>query len=337
MNTVPPTTAERYARFAAHEARGESETYEAWATGVSTDAALLALIDQLPAGRRQPYLVFAVSRLIGAPLGGYPEWREFALANWEALRREALVRLTQTNEPGRCAALLPALARIPGPLALLEVGASAGLCLYPDRYSYRYDGGDWLHPHDGPSTVLLECETSGAMPVPSTLPEIVWRAGIDLAPLDVRSAADTHWLEALIWPQQHERLARIRAAVDIARADPPTLVAGDAADALAGLAAQAPSGATLVVVSSGVLVYVARPRRELFAAEVARLDARWVALEAAALFPSVVESIRRSTGGVPDDLGSRFALSLDGEALAFVQPHGRRVDWLPSPAPALLE
>jgi len=322
-----PTTAERYSRFADREARGQSEIYEGWARGISADPALLALIDELPAARRQPYLIFAVSRLLGAPLGGYPEWRAFAVAHWPAVHAEALVRLTQTNEPGRCAALLPALSLIPGPLALLEVGASAGLCLYPDRYSYRYDGGEWLHPADGPSTVLLECETSGGMPVPAALPQVVWRAGIDLAPLDVRSEADSRWLETLIWPEQHDRLARIRAAAEIARADPPHLVAGDAADALAGLAAQAPPGATLVVVSSGVLVYVARPRREFFLEELAKLDARWVGLEAAGLFPSVVRSIARATE-VPDDLGSRFALSLDGEALAFVQPHGRRVDWL---------
>ena len=326
-STPPETTSERYARFAEREAHGQSEIYEGWALGISADPVVLALIDELPAGRRQPYLLFAVSRLLGAPLGGYPEWREFAIAHWAALRAEALVRLTQTNEPGRCAALLPALSLIPGPLALLEVGASAGLCLYPDRYSYRYDGGEWLHPADGPSTVLLECETSGGMPVPAALPQIVWRAGIDLAPLDVRSEADSRWLETLIWPEQHDRLARIRAAAEIARADPPHLVAGDAADALAGLAAQAPPGATLVVVSSGVLVYVARPRREFFLEELAKLNARWVGLEAAGLFPSVVRSIARATA-VPEDLGSRFALSLDGEALAFVQPHGRRVDWL---------
>jgi hypothetical protein len=47
-----------------------------------------------------------------------------------------LAQSTQTNEPGRCAALLPMLARLPEPLALLEVGASAGLCLLPDFYTY---------------------------------------------------------------------------------------------------------------------------------------------------------------------------------------------------------
>ena len=51
-----------------------------------------------------------------------------------------LERRTQTNEPARCALMLPLLAALPQPLALLEVGASAGLCLLPDRYGYDYDG-----------------------------------------------------------------------------------------------------------------------------------------------------------------------------------------------------
>ena len=56
----------------------------------------------------------------------------------DALRAVMLERSTQTNEPGRCAALLPVLAGLPEPLALLEVGASAGLCLLPDFYGYDY-------------------------------------------------------------------------------------------------------------------------------------------------------------------------------------------------------
>jgi hypothetical protein len=165
--------------------------------------------------------------------------------------------------------------------------------------------------------------------VPTSMPTIVWRAGIDLAPLDVADAADVRWLQSLVWPEQTERLARIRSAVAIARADPPLLVAGDATDALAGLAARAPRDATLVVVSSGVLVYVARAGRERFVEAVEALDARWLSLEAAGLFPSVVAGIERATGSAADRLAGRFALALDGEALAFVAPHGQRIDWLP--------
>ena len=329
--SVTETTAQWYSRFARGEGRG-SATYAAWADGVASDAAMIAAIDLLPAQRRQPALLFAVSRLLGAPVGAYTPWRDFTLAHWPEVEREARVRLTQTNEPLRCAALMPALASIDGPIALLEVGASAGLCLYPDRYSYSYDGGEPLHPADGPSAVLLHCGTNGLEPAPTRLPQIVWRAGIDLAPLDVSDADDARWLEALVPPEQHERLARLRSALDIARADPPILVAGDVTDALAGLAADAPADATLVVVSSGVLVYVARAQRELFAAAVAALDARWLSLEAAGLFADVAERIELATGITPPELAGRFALSLDQRPLAFVAPHGERIDWLPTAA-----
>nr|WP_082772487.1 DUF2332 family protein [Actinoplanes sp. TFC3] len=56
---------------------------------------------------------------------------EFTLHNWEAIATELESRATQTNKPGRCALLLPILSALPQPLALLEVGASAGLNLYP--------------------------------------------------------------------------------------------------------------------------------------------------------------------------------------------------------------
>ena len=325
----PEATAERYARFAATEAHGESPVYAAWAAGVAGDAELIAAIDGLPPQRRQPPLLFAVSRLVGAPVGAFEPWRAFVLAHWPRVRSEMLVRLTQTNEPLRCAALMPVLAAIPGPIALLEVGASAGLCLYPDRFSYRYDGGEPLHPSDGPSAVMLECATNGLVAPPARLPQIVWRAGIDLAPLDVASPDDTRWLETLIWPEQAARLDRLRAAMAIARADPPLLVAGDVTEALSGLAAQAPAGATLVVVSSGVLVYVVRPERERFVRAVDALDARWLSLEAAGLFPTVVAGLERTTGLTHDQLRGRFALSLDGSPLALVAPHGDRIDWLP--------
>ena len=135
-------------------------------------------------------------------------------------RTEVATRLNQTNEPGRCASLMPTLAALPGPLALLEIGASGGLCLYPDRYSYLYDNTTRIDPADGPSTVLLHCTTNssatnGQVPLPQQLPDVVWRAGIDLAPLDVTDPDDRRWLETLAWPEEHDRRERIRSAVDI--------------------------------------------------------------------------------------------------------------------------
>ena len=104
-------------------------------------------------------------------------------------------------------------------LALLEVGASAGLTLLPDRYSYDYAG----HRVQGtdPDAPVIACEPRGPVPLPGRVPEVTWRAGLDLNPLDVTSDDDMHWLECLIWPGEEGRLARLRAAIATARIAAP--------------------------------------------------------------------------------------------------------------------
>ena len=94
---------------------------------------------------------------------------------------------------------------------------------------------------------VLRCAVTGPVPLPAELPRVVWRAGIDLNPLDVRNPDDVAWLEALIWPEQDFRRERLRRAIAVARADPPLLVAGDLNDQLrrpgrAGAAGRHPGG-----------------------------------------------------------------------------------------------
>jgi hypothetical protein len=265
----------------------------------------------------------ACSRLLGCPLVPFAEWREWLVSNWDAVASQMLVRGTQTNEPRRCAVLLPALAQVPGRFALLEVGASAGLCLYPDRYSYSYDGRR-IDPADGPSTVLLECSTTGNPPIPIALPEIAWRGGIDLNPLDLANPDDTAWLETLIWPEQHERRARIRAAMDIVRADPPRIVRGDAIDDLPALVAEAPAGIPLVIVSSAAIVYLMPEPRARFIDYVRSLEATWISNEGAGIVPVAAGKLN---GRVPPVTG-QMLLSVNESPLAFTGPHGDRLDWL---------
>jgi len=316
-------TAQWYARFAEIEAPGQSVIFERWARGVSQDVGLLELLETLPRPKRQPNLLFACARLIGSPLGGYPEFRDFVETHWDELSAQMLVRATQTNEPRRCALLLPVLGMIEGPIALLEVGASAGLCLYPDRYSYSYDGRR-LDPVDGPSAVLLECETTGNPPIPERMPEIAWRAGLDLNPLDLSQQDAVTWLETLIWPEQTERLARIRSAVDIVRADPPRIVRGDAVDDLPALVAEAPTDLTLVIVDSAAIVYLMPEPRARFIDYVTSLPAHWISNEGRGIVPSAAAGLAASTAR---EL-SEFVLALDGKALAFTGAHGQRLDWL---------
>ncbi len=303
-----------YAEFAAREAHGVSPSYERLALAVSADDELLALLDTLPATKRQPNLLFSVVRFLGGPVENPTAFRHYMVANWPAIEAEILVRATQTNEAGRCALLLPVLAALPQPLALLEVGASAGLCLYPDRYAYRY--GDHVV---GTGEPILECAATG-VPLPSRVPEVVWRAGLDLNPLDVTDPADVAWLDALIWPEHAHRRARLRAAVAVAAAEPPLLVRGDLVDDLPALAAQAPVGATLVVFHTSVLFYVPTPRREAFAQVVRTLPGHWIANEGAEVLPYAT---------LPQPPGDALhnVLALDGTPLAWTRPHGQAMTW----------
>ncbi|WP_169950139.1 DUF2332 domain-containing protein [Microbispora sp. H11081] len=308
------TTSEIYAGFAAREARGVSPAYERLALAVSRDREMLALLGALPPAKRQPNLLFGVVRLLGGPVEDPAAFRDHVLGNWPAVEVEMRTRTTQTNEAGRCAVLLPVLAALPQPLALLEVGASAGLCLYPDRYSYRY--GDHLV---GSGEPVLDCAATGVAP-PARLPRVVWRAGLDLNPLDVTDPADVAWLDALIWPEHVHRRARLRAAASVAAAEPPLLVRGDLVDDLPALAAQAPRGATPVVFHTSVLYQVPAPRRQAFAELARGLPGHWIANEA----PDVL-----AYAGLPRPPGTALSnvLALDGTPLAWTRSHGQAIAW----------
>jgi hypothetical protein len=308
------TTAGVYAEFAAREAHGVSPSYERLSIAVSRDDELLGLLGALPPAKRQPNLLFGVVRFLGGPVRDPAAFRRYAIESWPVIEEQMRSRATQTNEPGRCAVLLPVLAGLPQPLALLDVGASAGLCLYPDRYSYRY--GDH---RIGTGDPLLECAASGLRP-PARLPEVAWRAGLDLNPLDVTDPADLRWLDALIWPEHTHRRARLRAAAARVAADPPLLVRGDLADDLAALAARAPAKATLVVFHTSVLYQVPPPRRDAFIATVRALPGHWIANESPDVltFPELPP---------PPDEALQNVLSLDGTPLAWNRSHGQAMTW----------
>ncbi|SFS17327.1 hypothetical protein SAMN04487846_3517 [Microbacterium sp. cf046] len=311
---------ERYGRFAREEAPGRSALYAQWAAGVESDAEISALLGRIPATHRQPPLVFAVTRMLGAPERSYSEWAAWVLAHADRVVDECSRRSLQTNEPLRCAALLPALSDIAGPLALLEIGASAGLCLYPDRYSYRYGGGPDLDPVDGVSAVVLHADVSGDPPL--RMPEIVWRAGIDLHPLEVADLDDRRVLLSLVWPGERGRAARIDAALDIAAADPPLLVRGDATEegVLERLAARAPADATLVITTPGVLPHIARAGRERLFRILAGMDAVWVSIDPPGLHDEWDPPVDSASWG-------GFVLGRDRVPLAAVDPLGAFVEW----------
>lgn len=313
-----------YRRFAVEAA--ESPTFAAWASGVADDPEVRAWVATLPEVKQQPNLVFAAARHHGvAAPGPYAGLREALLADDGTIRATVLERSTQTNEVGRLATLVPALASFDGPLALLEVGASAGLCLYPDRWGYRWatDAGEVLLG-DEPR---LPCAVRGPAPLPGALPEVAWRGGIDLNPLDVTDPDATDWLETLVWPEQDDRRARLRQGVEVARREPPVLVRGDLLTALPGLVDEASAHGTVVVLHSAVIAYLPPPLRQQYDALVRGLVAdgrcHWVSNEAPQVLPSITATGPQATNDEPG-----FVLGIDGRMVARTHGHGRWLEWV---------
>ena len=323
--TAHDALAKRYRLFAEREVRGRSPLYEMLATHVATDEATLDFLSKLPEIKQQPNLLFGAIKYLFGAAQDWPQFQKLLTEHADKIRDCMLAHSTQTNEAARCATLLPVLANLPQPLALLEVGASAGLCLQPDRYAYDYGDGRVLRPLAHADAPVLPCAVNDYTPIPSRLPDVVWRAGLDLNPIDVKDRDQCAWLEALVWPEQHDRLARLRAAIAIAQKDPPRLVRGNLLNDLAPLAAQAPKHATLVIFHSAVLAYVwPQELRDKFARDVRAMNAVWICNETPQVFLSIAVKTAR-----PPASSSSFLLSVNGEPVAWTDHHGGFANWLP--------
>lgn len=320
----------QYLDFARH-AGPDSPCFAAWATAVAQDPEVLALLATLPPGKAQPNLVFAAGRWHGVPAPGPYDGLRRALLGADdraaAIRATILHRATQTNEVGRLATLVPAFATlgIDEPVALLEVGASAGLVLYPDRWSYAWETAEGVVTVGTGRT--LRCRVSGPAPLPAEPPRVAWRGGVDLSPLDVADPDATAWLTNLVWPEQEERREQLGHAIALARAEPPDLRRGDLLEELPGLVAEAAAHGPVVVFHTAVIAYLTDPERvrfhDLMTALVSEGACRWVSNEAKRVLPRVT-----ATGpAVPEELAT-FVLGVDGRAVAWTHGHGRTMTWL---------
>ena len=315
----------QYVEFAAHAA-AESPCFEEWSLGVVDDPEVVAWLSSLPPLKQQPNLVFAAARWHGVPAPGpYDGLRSALLADDGTIRATILTRATQTNEVGRLATLVPAVSVLDGggPVALLEVGASAGLCLFPDRWGYAWQTEAGL-VQVGPEP-RLPCVVAGPAPLPERPPLVSWRGGIDLNPLDVRDEDAMAWLQVLVYPEHDDRRTRLAHAVDVARGDPPRIVRGDLLEGLPALVAEAANHAPVVVFHSAVIAYLAEADRQRFHRMMTGLveegACHWVSNEGANVLPEVT-----ATGPRPDPLS--FVLGIDGTSAAFTHGHGRTLTWL---------
>lgn len=227
----------------------DSPLYSRLAAEITEDPALLDVVARIDNVPPMNLLFGAVQLLRGGPLPDLPygDFRAFVLAHKEEIVEIGCTRRTQTNEARRCAVILPFVAKAVAGFGdvvvhAIDIGTSAGLNLCLDRYAYAYGGGVI-----GSSALTLPCENRGGFSLPARVPEFATRTGLDLAPVDVADPDAVAWLEALVWPEHAERLARLRAAIAIRRETPVTMVAGDALGTLPGVVRALPTGEPVLI------------------------------------------------------------------------------------------
>lgn len=275
-----------------------------WTTNPRADALALRLTGALHAAvltGRDPVLAAAYP-------GHTPAWSMEAV--WPAARaflarehdwvRAFIQSAPQTNETRRSIALLAGFLAFAktwdGPIDVLEIGASAGLNLNWDKFSYRTQSWSW----GAAGGVAIDTDWQGAPPPVDARIAVRNRAACDLNPLDVRDEAQRLRLKSYIWPDQPDRLARFDAAVALALANDVRVERADAAAWLAEkLAARAADAATLVY-HSVFLQYPPRDAREAIVgaiqaagrAATPQAPVAWVRLEPEAVTDSVENGLR---------------------------------------------
>lgn len=249
-----------------------------------------------------------------------------AAALADALRDDRLLAwldsAPQTNEVGRSGVLMPGLMVIAAeahlPLALFELGASAGLNLRLDAYAYDL-GGVRIGPVD--ALVRLKPGWTGTPP-PSADVRVVARRGVDLNPIDVRNPAARDRLLAYVWPEQTARVERLHAALTAAAIDPAQVDRGDAAAWVEAHVAPV-EGRCGVVFHSIAFQYFPAETKNLIAAHMARAGGR-----ATAAAPLAWLRYESEDGG-GKGITLRLTLWPGGEdrLLARAHPHGASVRW----------
>jgi hypothetical protein len=233
----------------------------------------------------------------------------------------------QTNEVGRAAPLSAAMCYVAAssgtPLRLLEVGASAGLNLWLDRY--RVHAGDMAWgPPDSPLQLVGHFASGTPPPVGFA---VIDRRGCDLNPIDIGDPRARWLLRSFVWPEHVERLERLDAA--LSAASPAPLDALDACSWLRSRLVELTAGATTVIFHSLLLPYLADDERLKFERLIRRAGEQadharrlaWVSLEPTPEYDDVLLICELW----PERRRVRLATST---------PHGTEIRWDPVPLPS---
>jgi hypothetical protein len=348
---------------------GYSPIYEKLALAVARDRGVLGFVldSAAPSARRGrlPVLFFAATHdvilsrptsPIAAIYRGEVEADPVApffhliATDRDAIAERMHTRSVQTNEVGRSAAIATAVdlcaAGDSRPIGLVEIGPSAGLNLAFDSYRIDYTRDGDIVGSTGPvdSPVHLSCELRGDLDIPLLGSDIAIdvRIGIDAAPIDITDSEQSRWLRACLWPGIPDRPERLAAAIDLVRANPPSLRRGDAVAGLSALVASIAEPIVPVVIATWALAYIpAAGRRKIrddLDAIGTRRDLAFVTLEEPRFTPwnPEVPDLHEATG---TGTGTATLLAMrrwrngvcESRSLAFVHPHGRWIRWIDSP------
>jgi len=246
-------------------------------------------------------------------LGGRASWDDVRTAlrdEAEFLTEWVAQERVQTNEVQRCWWLVPcfieAARRHGGDVVdCLELGCSGGLNLIWDRYGYAYVDSSF------PGELVLSGEERTPAPPAQALPRVRSRVGVDAAPPDLRTEEGVRLLKSFVWADQRDRLARLEAAVDLWRRDPPEIVVGDMLDELPGLLARRDDDVPLLVWSTAALNYLPQERQRAVHDLLAEAGVAFV-----------------ETSQPTDGSHDYYGLFVDGHEVAHAEFHGAWLDWL---------
>jgi len=197
----------------------------------------------------------------------YPYFLAFCLEHTQEIEKLVTEKRVQTNEVTRCAVLLPAFnlayQRMNNkPLAIVEIGSSAGIHLIWDHFYYDYGSAGQVGNPDSKVKLRTDIRGSKSPPIPEQMPKVAYRIGTDIYPIDPNDEEATRWLRALIWPDHQDRRARLEAALSELWLKPVEVVMGNAAETLPAILENVPANFNLCVFHSYSFVQMPPAIRE---------------------------------------------------------------------------
>lgn len=275
-----------FQHFGEVECKNISPLYESLSLKIANDSEMLELSSHAHAGQPVPNLLFASVQYLllkgekhplkrfypfltedfKKPEDAFRDFKDFCSTYRSDIIALLLKRNVQTNEVRRCAYLYPVFSsiyhKVSRPLALIEIGTSAGLQLMWDSYSYSY--GDGKIYGNKSSSLHLETEIKSGKPaiLYRKSPPVNSRVGIDLHICDVTNNDELLWLKALIWPEHRNRLKILNQAVEEFKKKQPTLIEGDGINLLPELVEDLPVESALCIFHTHVANQLTKEKKK---------------------------------------------------------------------------